>query len=183
MSIVFTQPQRPTSPTAAPAERPVITLHLARTMMFICVAALAVAAFGRLTGIGVQQLPRGTVVETRALLFQDAGKGAIVVVDNASGEVVHRFNPGEGGFLRTVMRGLAHDRMTRGGDASTPFDLTHRSNGHLIIGDRMTGREVILDSFGKPNRDLFVKLLKNGGLVAANTNAAAGAAQTQGERK
>jgi putative photosynthetic complex assembly protein len=180
MSINFIQAK---DPAAARAERPVITTHMARVMMFVCIAALAVAGLGRLTGIGVQHVQRGAVVENRALLFQDAGQGVIAVVDDATGEIVHRFNPGEGGFLRTVMRGLAHDRMARGGDGRSPFSLTQRSNGHLIISDPMTGREVILDSFGKPNRDLFAKLLKGGGAMSAADATAAGAAKTEGERK
>jgi putative photosynthetic complex assembly protein len=165
---------------AAPGDRPVITPALVKVMAALCLAALALAAFGRFTGIGVQQLPTAPAAEMRELLFLDAGKGAIEVRTAAGEALVKRFGPGEGGFVRTVMRGLAHDRMARGGDSRTPFTLTLRTDNRLIIHDPVTKREVILDSFGKPNRDLFAGLLASSG---GTTTTAAGAAHIQGERK
>ncbi len=170
-------------PARAPAakgnsgERPVINPRLAMAMGCLCLAALAVAAFGRLTGVGVQQLPQSEAVVSRDLRFLDGGGGAIIVQDAAGDALVHRFQPGEGGFVRTVMRGLAHERMRRGGDSATPFRLTLRADKRLTISDPVSGREIILDSFGGPNRDVFARLLPEG---AGRTVRAAGAAQTNG---
>jgi putative photosynthetic complex assembly protein len=149
---------------AEPAEgmsrqSPIFSRRLIIAMALMCVAALGLAGFGRLTGVGVQKLPSAPVAEERTLRFLDAGGGAIVIEDGADGKLVQRVAPGEGSFIRTVMRGMAHDRMARGGDSSTPFRLVHRTDGWLILADPMTGREVILNSFGKPNSDLFLRLL------------------------
>jgi putative photosynthetic complex assembly protein len=171
---------------AVPAERaegpstqsPVFTTRLIAAMAMLCLAALAIAGFGRLTGVGVQKLPVAPVAEARDLRFLDAGGGVIIIEDAADGKLVHRVAPGQGGFIRTVMRGMAHDRMARGGDSSTPFRLTRRTDGWLIIADPMTGREVILNSFGKPNSDLFARLLPE-----TKTAKAAGAAVTNGGTK
>lgn len=159
-------------------ESPVFTKRLIAAMGMLCVAALGIAGFGRLTGVGVQKLPTAAVVETRDLRFLDAGGGAVVIEDAADGKLVQRVQPGAGGFIRTVMRGMAHDRMARGGDSSTPFRLTLRADGWLIIADPITGREIILNSFGKPNSDLFARLLPGAQKVSA-----AGAATNNGGTK
>jgi putative photosynthetic complex assembly protein len=165
---------------AESTERPVISPRLALVMGCLCLAALAIAAFGRLTGVGVQQLPQSEAVAFRDLRFLDGGAGVIVVEDAAGGALVHRFQTGEGGFVRTVMRGMAHERMQRGGDSSTPFRLTLRADKRLTIADPVSGREIILDSFGGPNRDVFARLLPEG---AGKPVKAAGAAQTNGGTK
>jgi putative photosynthetic complex assembly protein len=151
----------------------------------LCLAAIAITAFGRLTGIGVQQIPQGAVTEFRDLKFFDAARGMIDVVDAVDNTLVQRLQPGEGGFIRTVMRGFAHDRMAKGGDNSTSFRLTQRDNGHLIMSDAMTGRQVILDSFGKLPRDQFARLLKSGNVTGQPMApvAVAGAADTKGVSK
>jgi putative photosynthetic complex assembly protein len=161
-------------------ESPIFTTRLVAAMAMVCVLALCIAAFGRLTGVGVQKLPTADAAQVRDLRFLDAGGGAITIEDAADGTLVRRVAPGDGSFIRTVMRGMAHDRMARGGDSATPFRLTLRTDGWLIIADPMTGREVILNSFGKPNSDLFLRLLPEG---ADKTVKAAGAAQTNGGTK
>jgi putative photosynthetic complex assembly protein len=168
-------------PAEGPSRRsPVFTTRLIVAMGMLCIVALALAGFGRLTGLGVQRLPTAPIAEERSLRFLDAGGGAIVIEDAADGKLVQRVAPGEGSFIRTVMRGMAHDRMARGGTSSTPFRLVRRTDGWLILIDPMTGREVILNSFGKPNSDLFANLLPH---RPTPTLKAAGAAQTNGELK
>jgi putative photosynthetic complex assembly protein len=185
MSTGFIEAGKPGAPRKGAAERPVLTPALVRLMAGLCLAALALAAFGRYTGIGVQKLPQAPAAETRELLFLDAGAGRIEVLDAADRSLLRLVKPGEGGFLRTVMRGLAHERMARGGDSATPFRLTLRTDGRLIIADPMTLREVILDSFGKPNRDDFANLLHGRAAVGHKVEAtAAGAArETRGDNK
>jgi putative photosynthetic complex assembly protein len=171
-------------PARGGAEAPVLNARILAAMALVCLSALAIAAFGRLTGIGVQKLPQAAIVDSRGLLFLDAGGGAIEIRDADGGAIVHRITRNEGSFIRTVMRGMAQDRLRSGGDDKTPFRLSLHANGHLIIADPVTRHEIILDPFGKPNRDAFGKLLKSGGVVAkSNTVTAAGAAQPQGEQK
>jgi putative photosynthetic complex assembly protein len=163
-------------------EAPIISARLVALMAFLCLAALVLAAVGRWTGIGVQQVPRAPVVEARNLTFSDAGGGVILIKDADDGALVQRIPANEGSFVRTVMRGFAHDRLSRGGDSLSPFRLTLRENGHLMLADPVTGREVILDPFGKPARDAFGPLLKSGGPPAPTRlkMKAAGAVETKG---
>ncbi len=169
---------------AGGGERPVFSPQLIGFMGALCLAALVIATFGRMTGIGVQKLPQAADAETRDLRFLDAGGGAIEVRNAADDALVRRLAPGEGGFVRTVMRGMAQSRLARGGDSVTPFRLALRTDGRLIIRDPVTGREVILDSFGKPNRDGFAALLSGGALAAQPAGSpAAGAVQPQGNKK
>jgi putative photosynthetic complex assembly protein len=167
---------------APSGEAPIISARLVGLMGFLCLSALLLAAFGRWTGVGVQQVPRAPVVEQRNLVFSDAGGGVILIKDADGGELVQRIPANEGSFVRTVMRGFAHDRLARGGDSLTPFHLTLRANGHLMLADPVTGREVILDPFGKPARDAFGPLLKSGGPAAParSTMKAAGAVRKEG---
>ncbi|MGL4240587.1 MAG: photosynthetic complex assembly protein PuhC [Beijerinckiaceae bacterium] len=172
------------APPRAAADAPVLNTRIVIAMGLLCLSALALAAFGRITGIGVQQVPRAAVTEMRSLVFADAGRGVIEITDGENGALVQRIGTNEGSFIRTVMRGFAQDRLRSGGERATPFRLTLHANGHLIVADPVTGREVILDPFGKPNRDAFAALLRSGGSVrGAATIKAAGAAQSQGESK
>ncbi len=100
------------------AESPIFTSRLIAVMAAVCLAALALAAFGRLTGVGVQKLPQSDAVLQRELRFLDAPGGVIVIQDASDGAVVHKVVPGDGGFIRTVIRGMAHERMA--GAATLP---------------------------------------------------------------
>jgi hypothetical protein len=69
-------------------------------------------------------------------------------------------NPGEGGFIRGVMRGLARDRISRHIGAEPPFRLALSADGQLTLFDTATGRLIDLESFGQGNRDSFFDLLR-----------------------
>jgi putative photosynthetic complex assembly protein len=164
------------------SERPVIPRPLLIFMAGICLSTLAIVAFGRLTGIGVQYLPQAPVAEVRDLKFLDTERGVVEIRDVADNSLVRRLGPGEGGFIRTVMRGFAHDRMARGGDSSTSFALTRHTDGGLIMTDPVNGRQVLLGSFGKPNREVFAQLLKSSVAADQQTSPAA-ATDIKGDKK
>lgn len=92
--------------------------------------------------------------------FLDRADGAVVVQRLDGSSTVVR--PGEGGFVRAVMRGLAGDRLRRGLGADAPFRLTRWSDGRLTLTDTATGRTVSLDGFGADNRRAFASLLEEG---------------------
>jgi putative photosynthetic complex assembly protein len=161
----------------AARESAIFSPRLIGFMGALCVAALLIAGFGRLTGIGVQKLPVSETVASREIRVLDGGKGVVLVESAADGALLLRLGQGEGGFIRTVIRGLAHERMARGGSSAEPFRLALRADGRLTITDTVTGREIILDSFGGPNRDVFARLLPDG---ATNKQKAAGAVRTNG---
>lgn len=93
------------------------------------------------------------------LRFVDAPDGSVAVVDADSGRRIDALAPGSNGFVRTVMRSFAHDRMRRGDGADQPFTLAESAGGQLAVSDALTGRRVDLDAFGPSNRADFQRLL------------------------
>ena len=73
--------------------------------------------------------------------------------------MVATLQPGTGGFVRGVMRGLAHERKVRGIGAAAPFRLSEWQGGRLDLEDTATGRHIDLEAFGTTNRDAFLQLL------------------------
>ena len=125
----------------------------------LIVISILLAAFGRMTGVGVAEVsPKGVVV-ARDLKFLDGPNGGIVVEDAATDQTVAVLPSSTNGFVRVVMRGLARHRKVAGLGPEHPFRLTQWSSGHLSIEDRQTGRSVQLGAFGRPNRDVFARLL------------------------
>lgn len=118
------------------------------------------AALGRYAGIGTVQLPQSEAASSIDLRFADR-EGAIQVLRAADGALLLQVPPGEGGFMRGVMRGLARDRKMRGIGPDQPFRLERRMNGMLILVDTATGREIALGSFGPTNLEAFSQLLHN----------------------
>jgi putative photosynthetic complex assembly protein len=109
------------------------------------------------------------------LRFQDQADGSIRITraDGAgtfvTAGVVH---PGEGGFIRGVMRGLARDRISRHIGEAPPFRLSLSQAGTLSLRDTATGRDIDLESFGASNRDSFFTLIRPELTRPATANAA-----------
>jgi putative photosynthetic complex assembly protein len=125
-------------------------------------AAIAVAALARQTGFGATRLQYTTAVESRELRFVDRADGSVAVLDGRDGSVIDVVEPGTKGFIRTVMRGLAHTRTERGFGPEGSFTLTRWEDGRLSIADPLTGRQVELVGFGTSNAQVFANLLASG---------------------
>ncbi len=93
------------------------------------------------------------------LRFSDQADGAILVQNSKTDAVVARIPPGDGGFVRGVLRGLARDRISRHIGAAPAFRLSQLKDGHMRLEDTATGRVIDLESFGVGNRESFVQLL------------------------
>jgi len=93
------------------------------------------------------------------LWFSDQADGSIRVQNSKTLKVVATIQPGVGGFVRGVMRGLARDRISRHIGATPPFRLSQAKNGAMSLQDTATGRVIDLESFGTGNRDSFIELL------------------------
>jgi putative photosynthetic complex assembly protein len=94
------------------------------------------------------------------LRFRDQADGSVRItraVDDGLAGTVH---PGEGGFIRGVMRGLARDRISRHIGEQPPFRLALSGTGQLTLFDTATGRLIDLESFGQGNRASFFDLLR-----------------------
>jgi putative photosynthetic complex assembly protein len=100
------------------------------------------------------------------LWFVDKADGAVSVRDDRGSHEIASLAPGTNGFIRGVMRGLAHDRTRRGIGAAPAFRLSQWSGGRLTLEDTATGRRIDLDSFGVQNKDAFVQLLRAPGAVS-----------------
>lgn len=127
-------------------------------------SALALAAGARVSDVGTTHLTYYRPVATRALRFEDQPNGAILVKDAASGQLLDEIVPGNDGFVRMVMRNLAHDRLGAGLGPATPFKLTRWDNGRLTIADPETSRKIELVGFGATNLQAFTKLLPDGSI-------------------
>lgn len=95
----------------------------------------------------------------RSLRFFDEADGTVRAEDGVTAEVIGRFAPGEGGFIRATVRSLVHQRRIRGEGPEVPFQLTQWDNGGLTLSDPVTGRSVEVSSFGPDNRAIYANLL------------------------
>ena len=125
----------------------------------LILASLGLAAAARYGDIGTTRSPRAAAIETRAFTAQDRAEGGIQLTDAKDGSVIALIEPGDGGFIRGVLRGFARDRRAAQLTSADAFILARRADGRLTIEDTSTGRIVDLDGFGPTNRDAFLKLL------------------------
>ena len=133
---------------------------------------LIFASLSLVVGVRVGVLPRDETMakvhanavarQSRTLVFADAAAGGIDVTDARNGAVVARIAPGEGGFIRGVMRGLAYHRSLKGAPAAAPFELSVLSDGALVLFDPQTERRIDLGAFGATNRAAFAAMLDAG---------------------
>jgi putative photosynthetic complex assembly protein len=100
---------------------------------------------------------------SRDLRFIDTEAGAVEVREADTGALVHQVEPGEGGFIRGVMRGMARDRRAHGVGEAPPFRLAEWPDGRLSLEDLATGKQIELSAFGADNRRAFHRLLATDG--------------------
>lgn len=138
----------------------------------LVLATILMVAFVRISGVGELTTPREAVVVERMLRFADQPDGGIVATDASDGRLVARAAPGEQGFLRGALRGLARERKRERIGAEVPFRLSSRVDGRLLLEDPATGRLVDLGAFGAQNVAIFTRMLEG---VPPAAVAAAGA--------
>jgi putative photosynthetic complex assembly protein len=98
----------------------------------------------------------------RSFVASDRADGAVVLTDATSGREVLVVAPGEDGFMRGTLRGLARDRRLRDLGPEAPFRLSSWSDGRLTLDDTATGRRLDLLAFGQTQADAFARLLPIG---------------------
>jgi putative photosynthetic complex assembly protein len=101
-----------------------------------------------------------TAAASLDLRFKDQADGSIRITRVSDGGLAGTVIPGEGGFIRGVMRGLARDRISRHIGEEPAFRLSLSQGGDLSLLDTATGRLIDLESFGQGNRDSFFELLR-----------------------
>lgn len=141
--------------TTRPAAKVLLT---AAVGLVVTVVGLAVAA--RTTGIGATRLAEPTQGISVDLRFEDGPRGTIRV-SSASGEISPVIiAPGQDGFVRTVVRGLARERQAQGFGSEMPFRLGRTEAGRLWLRDLATGRLLYLDAYGPQNASHFARLVR-----------------------
>lgn len=127
---------------------------------FGCLIALTVliAAFGPKAELPLAW-ERSEPVATLALNFVDEADGGVLVVEGETGALLVRLGVGEGGFVRSTMRGLARERTRRSISREPPFLLQRLADGALVLSDPQTRKHIGLDAFGRANAASFAIFL------------------------
>ena len=102
---------------------------------------------------------QGTPVAERELRFVDLSGGAVGILDATDDREIARLTTGEGGFMRSVMRGMAIERVASGHGDEVPFRLSVWESGLVTLVDPVTGRQIALSAFGPDNVNAFTRLL------------------------
>ena len=116
-------------------------------------------AIGRSEGVGLTQLPAAKAVARLEFRAEDQADGSIALRNVADRTIVAWIRPGEDGFVRGTLRGLAQARQRDGLGREPPFSLTRYDDGRLDLADDVTGRHVPLEAFGPTNAQSFARLL------------------------
>lgn len=150
-------------------EKDEITVHKVPLMLMggIVAISLALTASVSLGFVERTSIPSEARAEAgtqsvaqRTLRFYDEADGTVRVEDGTSAEVLGRFGPGEGGFIRASVRALVHQRKIRGLGPEVAFELTEWEDGALTLRDPATGRGIEAASFGPDNRAVFANMLE-----------------------
>jgi putative photosynthetic complex assembly protein len=124
---------------------------------------------GRSEGVGLVALPAAKAVARLAFRAEDQVDGSIALRDVSDRHIVAWIRPGEDGFLRGTLRGLAQARQRGGLGPEQPFSLTRYDDGRLALADEVTGRQVPLEAFGSTNAGAFARLMPPPGAPGTET--------------
>ncbi len=127
----------------------------------LCLIGFAIAAvlMGQVNNIGRVTMPPSSEVGQMTLRFVDRPDGAVEVYRVEDGERIEVVEPGTGGFIRGVLRGLTRERKLSGDTSRAPFLLRRWADGRLTLEDPQTGRVIDLGAFGVTNAGAFAKLI------------------------
>lgn len=119
---------------------------------------VAFVGFSQLTGIGVAKLSSEAPVERLEVRFADESDGGVGAYDPVSGEALHIFGPGEGGFVRSALRSLGHNRRLQGVGPMPAYELHRSATGNVVLFDPTTQKSLTLNAFGNANEGDFAQL-------------------------
>ncbi|MFK8029538.1 MAG: photosynthetic complex assembly protein PuhC [Gammaproteobacteria bacterium] len=137
-----------------------------RGALFLAFALVAVS----LLGAGYKQwvnpsapraLPDTEVIMSRALRFEDADSGQVVVIDDTTNEPIEYLDVGTNGFLRATLRGLARARAAVSKGADIPFIVQRHVGGQVLLIDPATDSFIDLRAYGPTNLAVFARYLED----------------------
>jgi putative photosynthetic complex assembly protein len=114
----------------------------------------------RLSGYEPPAPPRGAILESRLLRFEDISNGLVYVYDAETGAQIAELAPAEDSFVRGIMRSMARARRAREVGMQPPFLLARHADGSLVLTDTAISNEVNLVAFGPTNVASFAALLR-----------------------
>ncbi len=151
--------REPPTVTYAAADRNTnLALGVLAGALLVCVVAVAAIRIGGFAPRGVES-GTATVVASARLGFADVGAGVVRIFDWDAGEDLRTLAPGEGSFVRGVLRSLVRERRSRGLITGDPFTITRFEDGSLVLADPLTGQRIELQAFGPTNAGVFAALL------------------------
>ncbi|MEJ2530721.1 MAG: photosynthetic complex assembly protein PuhC [Halioglobus sp.] len=125
----------------------------------VVLATLVAVATARLAGYRPAAPAGGAVVASADLRFEDAAAGVVRIYDWHSGRVLADLEPGDGSFIRGVLRSLVRERRSHELGTVAPFHIARHADGQLTLEDTATGRRIELQAFGPTNAGAFAALL------------------------
>jgi len=126
----------------------------------LVVASLTVSGYRSWVNPAAPLVLADSPVETsRALRFEDAANGQVIVIDDATDSAIDYLDVGTNGFLRSTMRGLARARAAAFIGSDIPFIVERRVNGQVLLIDPATDRFIDLRAFGPDNSVVFTRYL------------------------
>jgi putative photosynthetic complex assembly protein len=129
---------------------------------------IAAATTTRLTGIGHSHMTPPAIAASLDLTFEDSADNAVLIYTAEGHKLIHAVHPGESGFVRVVMRGMARERQLAGVGQAVPFRLARYVNGQYTITDLATKKVIDLSAFGADNRRAFAQLMPAASTDQAN---------------
>ena len=148
----------------AKRDKEMVPTLLVRAMMALCVCALVIVAYARLTDRPLEAMPvladDAPILAERLIVLDADGTTGAATVRDADGALIADLDPARGGFVAGVHRALAFERGRRGVSMTEPVRLVLYEGGQLSLRDPATGWRAELIGFGAQNADAFARLLK-----------------------
>ena len=126
----------------------------------LCVLIGVTAA--RLAGYEPPAPPDSPVLASREVRFEDTASGSVEIYESGSDRLLLHLAPGDGSFIRGVLRAFARDRRSQALGPAAPFRIARHLDGGLTLEDGSTGRRIDLQAFGPTNAMTFARLLAAG---------------------
>jgi putative photosynthetic complex assembly protein len=120
---------------------------------------IVMISIARLTGMKMDQADVTPEVQAREIKFQDVPDGGLAVYDVNTSELITTLPPGEGGFIRGVLRTMERQRKGYHATLAEPFHLARREGGDITLRDPITNIQLELKAFGVTNAAAFAVLL------------------------
>jgi len=129
--------------------------------ILLLAAVLPFAYGGRQSGLTPEA---GAVSDTPVLILdlrfvEEEDTTLRVVAADGEGDVLRVLPPGEGGFMRGVMRPLRRERMRMEVPYGDPYRLARRADGSLTLSDPGANLVLELAAFGATSVAAFASLL------------------------